>query len=344
MELSWFTLWPPLARVLFILTSLTIILCGLYLAAPWINQVLLAMLLSIMLDPLISWLEKKRIPRILSTLLVIILMLMVVIFTIIKLTVLTPDLMQLSRQAPLLLAARLEQLTLAFARLDIGITPDQLLAFIDAGAVVRLVTTFLTQIPGVISWWIMVFLMLLFMLYELPLLKRTLQQRVAGKHQAFYLALQEGIQSVIVYARVKTLTSLLGALIVGTSAQLMGLKFAFFWGVLMFVFNYVPVLGSFLAAIPPVIQSYILFDLQIALAVAGFFMVLNLCLSSVIEPLLIGKRLNMALTSQLLAFLFWQALLGITGAILAIPLTYLIKKVLLAGYPQQQDQESTLTQ
>lgn len=344
MELSWFTLWPPLARVLFILTSLTIILCGLYLAAPWINQVLLAMLLSVMLDPLISWLEKKRIPRILSTLLVIILMLMVVIFTIIKLTVLTPDLMQLSRQAPLLLAARLEQLTLAFARLDIGITPDQLLAFIDAGAVVRLVTTFLTQIPGVISWWIMVFLMLLFMLYELPLLKRTLQQRVAGKHQAFYLALQEGIQSVIVYARVKTLTSLLGALIVGTSAQLMGLKFAFFWGVLMFVFNYVPVLGSFLAAIPPVIQSYILFDLQIALAVAGFFMVLNLCLSSVIEPLLIGKRLNMALTSQLLAFLFWQALLGITGAILAIPLTYLIKKVLLAGYPQQQDQESTLTQ
>ena len=343
MGLSWFTLWPPLARVLFVLASLTIILSGLYLAAPFINQVLLAMLLSIMLDPLISWLEKRHIPRILSTLLVITLMLLIVIFTIIKLTVLTPDLMQLSRQTPLLLAARLEQLTLAFARLDIGITPDQLLTFIDAGAVVRMVTAVLAQIPGVISWWIMVFLMLLFMLYELPLLKRTQQRRVTGKHQALYLALQEGIQSVIVYARVKTLTSLLGALIVGTGAQLLGLKFAFFWGVLMFVFNYVPVLGSFMAAIPPVIQSYILFDLQVALAVAGFFMVLNLGLSSVIEPLLIGKRLDMALTSQLLAFLFWQALLGITGAILAIPLTYLIKKVLLASSPQQQDPESELT-
>ncbi|MGK3142186.1 AI-2E family transporter [Pantoea sp. C2G6] len=340
MELRWLTLWPPLARVLFILTSLTIVLTGLYLAAPLINQVLLAVMLAIMLDPLISRLDSQRIPRLLSSLLMIALMLLILVFTTLKLTALTPDLVQLSRQAPALLAARLEQLTQAFSRLDGGITPDQLLTFVDAGALVRVVTAFLTQIPGVISWWIMVFLMLLFMLYEMPLLKTALQQRVEGKNRAFYLALQQGIQSVIVYARVKTLTSILGGLIVGIGAHLLGLKFAFFWGVLMFVFNYVPVLGSFIAAIPPVIQSYILFDLQVALAVAGFFMVLNLCLSSVIEPLLIGKRLDLALTTQLLAFLFWQALLGITGGILAIPLTYLLKKVLLAGYtPQEQQME-----
>lgn len=45
------------------------------------------------------------------------------------------------------------------------------------------------------------------------------------------------------------------------------------------------------------------------------------------EPLMLGKRLNLPLTVQLLAFLIWQALLGITGAILAIPLTFLLKKV-----------------
>lgn len=343
MGLRWFTPGSPLARVLFMLACLTLILTGLYLAAPLINQVLLAMLLAIMLDPLITRLDKKRIPRIVSSLLVISLMLFIMVITTLKLSVLTPDLMQLSRQAPVLLAARLDQLTLAFARLDIAVTPDRLLAFVDAGAIVRIVTAFLTQIPGVISWWIMVFLMLLFMLYEMPLLKNALQRRMQGKQRAFYLALHEGIQSVIVYARVKTLTSILGGVIVGAGAHLIGLKFAFFWGVLMFIFNYVPVLGSFLAAIPPAIQSYLLFDLQVALAVALFFVVLNLCLSSVIEPLLIGKRLNLALTTQLLAFLFWQSLLGITGGILAIPLTFLIKKVLLASYPRQ-DPISELTQ
>lgn len=343
MGLRWFTPGSPLARVLFMLACLTLILTGLYLAAPLINQVLLAMLLAIMLDPLITRLDKKRIPRIVSSLLVISLMLFIMVITTLKLSVLTPDLMQLSRQAPVLLAARLDQLTLAFARLDIAVTPDRLLAFVDAGAIVRIVTAFLTQIPGVISWWIMVFLMLLFMLYEMPLLKNALQRRMQGEQRAFYLALHEGIQSVIVYARVKTLTSILGGVIVGAGAHLIGLKFAFFWGVLMFIFNYVPVLGSFLAAIPPVIQSYLLFDLQVALAVALFFVVLNLCLSSVIEPLLIGKRLNLALTTQLLAFLFWQSLLGITGGILAIPLTFLIKKVLLASYPRQ-DPISELTE
>ncbi|TPV29014.1 AI-2E family transporter [Pantoea anthophila] len=343
MGLRWFTPGSPLARVLFMLACLTLILTGLYLAAPLINQVLLAMLLAIMLDPLITRLDKKRIPRIVSSLLVISLMLFIMVITTLKLSVLTPDLMQLSRQAPVLLAARLDQLTLAFARLDIAVTPDRLLAFVDAGAIVRIVTAFLTQIPGVISWWIMVFLMLLFMLYEMPLLKNALQRRMQGEQRAFYLALHEGIQSVIVYARVKTLTSILGGVVVGVGAHLIGLKFAFFWGVLMFIFNYVPVLGSFLAAIPPVIQSYLLFDLQVALAVALFFVVLNLCLSSVIEPLLIGKRLNLALTTQLLAFLFWQSLLGITGGILAIPLTFLIKKVLLASYPRQ-DPISELTQ
>ena len=81
MGLSWFTLWPPLARVLFILACLTIILTGLYLAAPLINQVLLAMLLAIMLDPLITRLENKRIPRIVSSLLVIMLMLLIMVVT-----------------------------------------------------------------------------------------------------------------------------------------------------------------------------------------------------------------------------------------------------------------------
>lgn len=335
--MSWFTPWPQLSRVLILLACLTLILIGLHLSAHLINQVLLALLLSIMLDPLVSWLEQKRIPRILSSLAIISVLLLVIVVTIIKLTVLTPDLILLSRQTPLLLTTRLQEITQALDQVGIALAPDEMLAFIDVGAVVKWVTTFLTQIPGVLSWWVMVFLMLLFMLYELPLLKNALEKRAGGKSAALYHALDDGIQSVIVYARVKTLTGIFGGVIVWGGAQLLGLKFAFFWGVLMFVFNYIPVLGSFMAAIPPVVQSYIAFDLEMALAIAGFFVLLNLTLSSVLEPLMIGKRLDMALTSQLLAFLFWQALLGITGAILAIPLTYLIKKVLLASYRQQQD-------
>jgi len=181
--------------------------------------------------------------------------------------------------------------------------------------------------------------MLFFMLYEMRNLKILLRKQAEGKYQRYYVALEEGVQSVIVYAQVKTLTSIVGGIIVWAGAHILGLKFAFFWGVLMFVFNYIPVLGSFMAAIPPVLQSYMLYDIQTALVVALFFVALNLILSSVIEPLLLGKRLNMALTTQLLAFLIWQSLLGIIGAILAIPLTFMLKKILLASAGNEKQGE-----
>ncbi|KJV27319.1 AI-2E family transporter [Pantoea sp. SM3] len=325
---GWLKSFAPLAQTLILLACLTLVLFGLRLGAPLINQVLLAIFLAVMLDPLISRLARRGIPRTLSSLLVIAILLLLIVITIMSLSASAPDLIKLSRQAPNLVAAKLQYLTLSLSQMGIVLTADEMLNFVDAGAVVRFVTTQLSLIPGLLSWWLMVFLMLLFMLIELPLLKRTL--RASKQHSALFIALEEGIQSVIVYARVKTLTGLLGGVIVWGVAHLLGLKFAFLWGVLMFIFNYIPVLGSFLAAIPPVIQTFILFDTQTSLMMVGFFVVLNLLLSSVLEPLMLGKRLNLTLTVQLLAFLFWQALLGITGAILAIPLTFLLKKVWLA--------------
>lgn len=325
---GWLKSFAPLAQALILLACLTLVLFGLRLGAPLINQVLLAIFLAVMLDPLISRLARRGIPRTLSSLLVIVILLLLIVITIMSLSASAPDLIKLSRQAPNLVAAKLQYLTFSLSQMGIALTADEMLNFVDAGAVVRYVTYQLSLIPGLLSWWLMVFLMLLFMLIELPLLKRTL--RASKQHSALFIALEEGIQSVIVYARVKTLTGLLGGVIVWGMAHLLGLKFAFLWGVLMFIFNYIPVLGSFLAAIPPVIQTFILFDTQTSLMLVGFFVVLNLLLSSVLEPLMLGKRLNLTLTVQLLAFLFWQALLGMTGAILAIPLTFLLKKVWLA--------------
>lgn len=324
---GWLKSFTPFAQGLFMLACLTLVLFGLYLAAPLVNQVLLALFLTVMLDPLISRLARYGVPRLLSSLLAIVILLLLIVITIMSLSASAPDLIQLSRQAPGLMAAKLQTLTQLLAQMGMVFTTDELMNFVDASAVVRLVTTQLSLIPGMLSWWVMVFLMQLFMLYELPKFKTAL--RASERHLRLLSALEEGVQSVTVYVRVKTVTGLLGGIIVWASASLLGLKFAFLWGVLMFILNYVPVLGSFLAAIPMVIQTIILFDAQISILVAIFFVALNLCLSSVLEPYMLGRRLNMSLTVQLLAFLFWQALLGITGAILAIPLTYLLKKVWL---------------
>ena len=315
----------PLIQGLLLLTCLTILLAGLHMAAPLVNQVLLALFLAVMLDPLIERLEKHGLPRLLTSLSVIVALLLLIVIIISSLSASAPGLIQLSRLASVQIATQLHALTFFLSEAGIFLSTNLVLSFIDTSAILRLITSQLSLIPGMLSWWLMVFLMLLFMLYELPVLKTTL--RTTQHRSGVIRALLEGIQSVIVYARVKTLTGLLGGLVVWAAAWLLGLKFAFLWGMLMFIFNYVPVVGSLLAAIPPVLQTMIFFDIQAGLLVAGFFVVLNLSLRSVMEPLMLGKRLNLPLTVQLLAFLIWQALLGITGAILAIPLTFLLKKV-----------------
>ena len=83
----------------------------------------------------------------------------------------------------------------------IFLSTNLVLSFIDTSAILRLITSQLSLIPGMLSRWLMVFLMLLFMLYELPVLKTTL--RTTQHRSGVIRAPLEGIQSVIVYARVK---------------------------------------------------------------------------------------------------------------------------------------------
>lgn len=335
MNQNWVKSMAPIAQGIILLASLTLVLIGLHLAAPLINQVLLALFLAAMLDPPISRLARRGIPRIISSLLLIAILLLAIVIIAMSVSASAPHLIQFSRLTQSLFIDKLHTLVELLGQMGIVLTVDELLNFVDAGGVVRVVTAQLSLIPGMLSWWLMVFLMLLFMLYELPLLNRFL--RGNERHSKLFQALEEGVQSIIIYARMKTLTGLLGGAIVWAAAALLGLKFAFLWAVLMFIFNYVPVLGSFLAAIPPVIQTFIVFDAQISLLSVVFFVFLNLFLSSVLEPLMLGRQLNLSLTVQLLAFLFWQAVLGLTGAVLAIPLTFLLKKIWLAVF--QRDEE-----
>ncbi|KGT88769.1 pheromone autoinducer 2 transporter [Erwinia typographi] len=316
-------------RILFAAACLAVILPGLHQAAHIINQVLLAGILAVMLEPLVSQLTERRVPRSVACMLVMLALLVPVVVTVLRLTAMTPDLALFGRQLPSLLTGRLSLLTHMLSQMGMSLSPEELFSFIDAGKLLRSLSVMLSQIPGMLSWWVVVFLMLLFILYELPRLKALWGRYLAEYCPVMSVPLEEGIQSVMVYARVKTLTSLLGGVIIWGGAHLLGLKSAFIWGVLMFVCNYVPVFGPFIAAFPPVIQSAVMFGPAVSASVAVFFVILNLILSTFLEPVVLGRRLNMTLTLQLLAFMFWQSVLGVIGAILAVPLTYLMKKILL---------------
>ena len=126
----------------------------------------------------------------------------------------------------------------------------------------------------------------------------------------------------------KILVSLLTGGVIWIGLTFIGTDYAFLWAVVAFLFNFIPNIGSIIAAIPAVLLTLIQLDLSSVGQVAGLYVIVNVVMGSVVEPKLMGKGLGISSLVVFLSLLFWGGLLGTVGMLLAIPLTIIIKIVL----------------
>ncbi|MFH1187501.1 MAG: AI-2E family transporter [bacterium] len=176
-----------------------------------------------------------------------------------------------------------------------------------------------------------VFITLLFMVFLLfsahtfpDRISRAFSKDRADKIRNIIKNINEQVEK---YLLIKTFVSLLSGMSVYLTLLLLNIKFAFLWGVVALFLNYIPNIGAFIAGIPPVLTAFLQFDLAKALVVLLIFVVIQFILGSFIEPLVISKRLNLSPIVILFALLFWFQLWGVVGAIIAVPLTAIIKIV-----------------
>jgi predicted PurR-regulated permease PerM len=124
------------------------------------------------------------------------------------------------------------------------------------------------------------------------------------------------------YLFIKTLISIGTGVIFGLVAWLFGLDFAFIWGLMGFVLNFIPTLGPIIATIPPIFLALLQFDsFWYAAAVSICMSAVQFISGSFVEPLIMGDRLNLNIMAILLSLLLWGIIWGIPGMILAVPIT-----------------------
>ena len=115
-----------------------------------------------------------------------------------------------------------------------------------------------------------------------------------------------------------------------------GVDYAVVWGLIAFLFNYIPYLGSFVATVLPVLLSLVQFENQgLTLAILVLLLVMQNAIGYLIEPRLAGKRLDLSPLVIILSLAFWGSLWGIVGMILAVPLVVTIKSILEQTAPTQ---------
>jgi predicted PurR-regulated permease PerM len=127
------------------------------------------------------------------------------------------------------------------------------------------------------------------------------------------------------YLGLKTAISAVTGLLIGAWVAVLGLDFALTWGFLAFLLNFIPNIGSIIAAAPAVLLALVQLGLAKAILVAAGFVVVNVVLGNLVEPQLMGRTLGMSTLVIFLSLVFWGWLWGPVGMFLSVPLTMILK-------------------
>lgn len=314
----------PVLRFLVGAAGFVVVVAGLRAAAVFFLPLLLALFLTILALPFFSWLRRHRVPAGLAITLTM--LLVVAVLGVVGL-VLSLSIEDLTEKVPEyeLQVREAASRTIRWLESHRVEVPEQITTeALDVGAVVNLVGSTFRGVATALSSFMLILLMMVFMLWEAVILPGKLQVAERWGPVGFerWLPIVSRVQRYLI---LKTAVSLATGLAVALLVWLVGLDFALFWGFLAFVLNYVPNVGSLVAALPALVLSAVQLGGPRTLVIAAGYLAINMVLGNLVEPALMGRGLRMSPLAIFLALIFWGWVWGPLGMILSVPLTVSIK-------------------
>ncbi len=317
-------------KLMLTLASVVIVLAGVKAASAIVVPFLLSIFIAMACHPLISYLGRYRVPRWLAVLMVI---LLIVVLGIILGALVGQSANEFSNNVPKYrqqLSQHFVWITSELARFNISINREQLLSYLDPGSAMNLATNLLSSLGGVLTNFLLILLTVVFMLFEADSIPRKVH--IALDDPGMRLQqIDKFMDSVKNYLAIKTLISLATGVVVGIWLAVLGLDHALLWGVLAFLLNFIPNIGSIIAAVPAVLLALIQLGVTGAGLTAAGYVVTNMVMGNVIEPKYMGRGVGLSTLVVFLSLLFWGWLLGAVGMLLSVPLTMIVKIALESG-------------
>lgn len=139
---------------------------------------------------------------------------------------------------------------------------------------------------------------------------------------------QNTSQDIQKYLGIKTAVSFATGLLATLVCVIFRIEFPLLWGLVAFLFNYVPAIGSIVAAIPPTLLALISNGFWWAAGLLSLYLIINVAIGNFLEPMLLGDRFGISTVIVILSVLFWGYVWGPVGMLLAVPLTMMVKVML----------------
>jgi AI-2 transport protein TqsA len=315
---------PRVLRALLVSACLVILIAALRAAATILVPFVLALFVAVASLPVLGWLRRLGVPGGASIFVIILLdaallalLGWIVAVSAAQVTVALPLYRMRFEELEISLLAFLQSRGMGTATLPYA-------EIIQPERVVHLASTLLLGLTEVLSAGFLVLLFLVFILAEAAGFPHKIRAAL-GERAADLSHLAPIVREVQAYLALKTAVSLATGLLVGVAALLVGLDFALFWGLLAFLLNYVPNIGSIIAAVPAVGVAFLQLGPGSALTMAGVYLAVNMLLGNIVEPALLGRRLGLSTLVVLISLVFWGWVWGIAGMLLSLPLTMAVK-------------------
>jgi predicted PurR-regulated permease PerM len=310
--------------LLLTLAAFVIVVAGMRAAQSLLVPFLLAIFIAILCAGPMHWLQRRKVPAGLAVLLVILAVigssltiLMLVGTSANDFSNALPEYQQSLRTQTLSLVTWLQGMGLS-------VSTTLITDYFDPAKALQIAGNMLARTSGVLANTFMILLTVVFILLEAAGLPDKLRAGLDNADASLksFERFNTGVQQ---YLAIKTLVSFATGVLISLWLLMLGLDYPLLWGLVAFLLNYVPNIGSIIAAVPAVLLAVVQLGPGSSLMVAGGYLVVNLLMGSAVEPKLMGRKLGLSALVVFLSLVFWGWALGPVGMLLSVPLTMIVK-------------------
>ena len=223
--------------------------------------------------------------------------------------------------------------TLESFGIDFGSSAEEANPF-DPQTAIGLVGNLAGNLGSLLNKSFLLFLTVCFILLEASSFPRKVREAFGDSPEIEGRMTEIGA-SIRRYLGIKTLTSILTGLLAYSALMALGVKFAPLWALIAFLLNFVPAIGSVMAAIPPVALALVDNSPQTAVILALSYIGINIAVGNFLEPRVMGEGMGLSPLIVVTSLVFWGWILGPVGMVLAVPLTVILR-ILLGSQPDTQ--------
>lgn len=311
-------------KVLLVGATFVVIIAGMRAAEPILVPFLLSVFIGVITTPFLFVLQRFHVPSMLAVTIIIAVIAALAIGLGVLISNSLDDFLSNLPSYELRLRDELGLVLTWLQRIGIEISRDALFEYFDPGKAMELAGTTLRGLGAVLSNLFLILLTVVFILFEASGFRAKLQTILDDPDNSLphFSRFSDTLKRYMV---IKTLVSIATGILIAVWLAVLGVDYAILWGVLAFALNYVPNIGSIIAAVPAVLLALIQIDGQAAILAAVGYIVVNLVMGNAVEPRFMGRHLGLSTLVVFLSLVFWGWVLGPVGMLLSVPLTMTVK-------------------